>query len=572
MVIRLGRQQKSVGEQMPVVRWGRWGTVIYTLLLSFLNPGYALAETRALLVGAWKFGSAQIMDLAGPENDLQAMEMLVRGQGATDVTVLRNEGVSRTTVETALHALGLRSKPGDWIFFYYTGHGALADAAVKNTRDGDTDQFVPLPGFDPDREDPERYIVDKDFYSWLARYVPRGVQVLMMADTCHSGTMHRSADPRAMGMTPRLTLGSRTIALGARPAPRFASVLASADGTASAVDRDDLPNLFFIAAARDDQIAWEDSLPAAGAPTRGFLTWSFEQGMTTAGADGRTLAADQNADGTVSMGELGAYLNQQVRMLSGQRQESNIVIPPGREGQGLFATAPPPPNPPVPPPLPGLYVADLKARASVTGDHPWRILPDGKGADFVWDAAQQTMLRRTGDVVAQNVKGAAQVRGVIDKWGAMEALRPFLTEERARLMIGPLENGARYPSGAPVTLALVQRPPQEDAAPSDRYATVFNVASDGTVQRLYPVTPADGDGKLAPGQSLPLLESQVVAPYGADHVVALLTPQPPESFRLLLRTVENQRSAMRLVDPIKVLLAAPGRQASLSIGELYTGN
>lgn len=552
-------------------RRGLWATVLAGFVTILTSPGHAHAETRALLVGAWQFQSKLIMDLVGPENDLAAMEALIRGHGASDVTVLRNDGVSRTTVETALHALGLRSRPGDWIFLYYTGHGALAEAAVKGTRDGDTDQFLPLPGFDPDVKDAERFIVDKDFYTWLSLYVPKGVQVLMMADTCHSGTLHRSVDPRVTGMTPRLTLGARNVELGSRPAPRFASVLASADAAPVGATRDDLPNLYYISAARDDQIAWENALPVEGAPTRGFLTWSFEQGMSTPRADGKGMAADQDGDGTLSIGELGAYLNVQVRMLSGQRQESSTIIPPGREGQALFATVPPPPAPPVPPPLPGLYVADVKARASVSGDHPWRILTDGQGADFVWDARAQAMLRRTGDIVAQNVKSPAQVRGVIDKWAALEALRPLLSERGARLMVGPLDNGARYPSGAPVTLALAQTG-DGSVAPSPRYATVFNIASDGTVQRLFPVAASDGKGELAAGQSLPVLESQVIPPFGADHVVALVTPQPPDDFRLLLRTVENQRAAARLVGPIRALMVKAGAQASLSIGELYTGN
>jgi hypothetical protein len=348
-------------------------------------------------------------------------------------------------------------------------------------------------------------------------------------------------------------------------------VLASANDAPVSVTRDDLPNLFYISAARDDQIAWENALPVEGAPTRGFLTWSFEQGVTTPRADGKGMAADQDGDGKLSIGELGGYLNVQVRMLSGQRQESSTIIPPGREGQGLFAIVPPPPAPPVPPPLPGLYVADMKARASVSGDHPWRILTDGQGADFVWDARAQAMLRRTGDVVAQNVKSPAQVRGVIDKWAALEALRPLLSERGARLMVGPLDNGARYPSGAPVTLALAQTG-DGAVAPGPRYATVFNIASDGTVQRLFPVAASDGKGELAAGQSLPVLESQVIPPFGADHVVALVTAQPPDDFRLLLRTVENQRAAARLVGPIRALIAKAGGQASLSIGELYTGN
>lgn len=529
----------------------------------------ALAETRALLVGVWQFQSRQIMDLRGPENDLLAMETIIRGQGASDVTVLRNDAVSRTTVETALHALGLRSKPGDWIMLYYSGHGAQAEATVKGTRDGDLDQFLPLAGFDPDVQDAERFIVDKDFYNWIARYVPRGVQVLMVADACHSGTLHRSVDQRAWGFTPRLALRSsaQELKLAARPAPRFPSVLAG-ERVPEEVTREDLPNLVYISAAKDDQLALEASLPVEGAPSRGLLTYSFEQGLTMPGPDGRTLAADADGDGTVSLGELAIYLNTQVRALTGQRQESNAVIPAGKEGLGVFASIVPPPAPPAPPPLPGLYVADAKRRASVTGDYPWRLLPASAGADFVWDAGKGVMLRRSGDMVAQNVTDRAHVRGVIEKWDAVEALRPYLSENRARLMIGPQANGARYPSGAPVTLALRQ----EAGAPAgDRYATVFNLASDGTVQMLYP-EPSDGSGKLAPGQSLPILDSQVIAPFGADHVVALVTRSAPDQFRTLLRTVEGQRAAARLVAPIKALLAGEGGTGALSIGELYTGN
>ncbi len=551
--------------------WGRGlkTTVLAIFVTLSLGANGAMAETRALLVGVWQFHSNLIMDLRGPENDLAAMETIIRGQGATDVTVLRNDIVSRTSVETALHAMGLRSKPGDWILLYYSGHGAQAEAAVKGTRDGDLDQFLPLAGFDPDVQDAERFIVDKDFYNWIARYVPKDVQVLMIADACHSGTLHRSVDQRAWGFTPRLALRSASgeLKLASRPAPRFPGILAGTEPVET-VDRADLPNLVYISAAKDDQLALEASLPVEGAPSRGLLTYSFEQGLTMPGADGKTLAADENQDGTLSLGELGAYLNVQVRALTGQRQESSSVIPPGRENIGVFAKILPPPAPPAAPPRPGLYVADAKRRASVTGDFPWRVLPVAAGADFLWDAGKGTMLRRSGDVVAQQVIGVPQIRGVIEKWDAVEALRPLLSERAARLMVGPQENGARYPAGAPVALTLQQA---SDGASGERYATVFNLASDGTVQSLYPDA-SEGAGKLAPGQSLPILDSQVIAPFGADHVVALITGTPPDQFRALLRSVEGQRAAARLVAPIKALLAKDGGQASLSIGELYTGN
>lgn len=522
------------------------------------------AETRALLAGVWKFQSGIIPDLEGPQNDLTAMESLIRGEGATDVTVLRNDGVTRTTFETALHALGLRSKPGDWIFIYYSGHGAEADAAVKGTADGDTDQFLPLAGFDPDHQDAERFIVDKDLYAWVARYVPRDVEVFMIADACHSGTLHRSIDPRAWHFTPRLAFRNvpgYEIKLAARPAPRFPGVLGADDAAPTrSIQRADLPNEIYIGAAQDDQLALEASMPAEGAPSRGLLTYSFEQALTQVGADGKTLAADADHDGTLSVGELAVYLDSQVRALTGQRQESSAHYVSGADRLALFQTLPKPVAPaPNAAPLPAVWIVG-HAQTTPLG---WRLASAQGEADFVWDTGTGAVLRRSGDTVAEKVMSDAQLAGVIEKWGAVDALRPLLNEQAARVTITPGPSGARHAAESVVSVALAARD-----APAVRYATIFNLASDGTVQRLYPLD-RDGDGRMN-GTRLPVLDNRVVAPYGVDHVVALVTPAPPAAFRATLRTADGQRGAGRLVAPIKALLAAdPG--AALSIGELYTG-
>ena len=123
-------------------------------------------------------------------------------------------------------------------------------------------------------------------------------------------------------------------------------------------------------------------------------------------------------------------------------------------------------------------------------------------------------------------------------------------------------------AGSKVTLTL-KYAAKPGSAPL--YATVFNLASDGTVQVLYPLTAEDGDGRLGPNGDLPLLENAVVPPYGTDHVIALVVPQKPTAFRNLLRSIDNQRSGAQVVAPIKQLLAAANGGGSLSIGEVYTG-
>ncbi len=550
-------------------------TAGFLLGLSAMMPTSAHAEVRALLVGVSRFSSPIIPDLEGPANDLAAMETLARKEGATDVTVLRDDSVTRTTVETALHALGLRSRPGDWILLYYSGHGAQAEAKIKGTRDGDQDQFLPLAGFDPDNQDPERFIVDKDFYDWLARYVAPEVQILMVADTCHSGTLHRSVDPRSYRFTPRLALRavSSSLQLVSRPGPKFPAVLdyETGDSThpAGSLEREDLPNLIYIAAAQDEELAQETPMPTEEGPSRGLLTYAFEEGLSNHGPDGKTLLADLDADGAVSAAEIAVYVDGQVRTLTGQRQSPKTSYITGKESTRLFATPLVPKAPPAPIALPAIFAQDKRAKPMLSSPAAnWKIASAAQDADFVWDYVTGALVRRSGDVVASQVTSAAQLVGVLDKWNAVEALRPIINESRAQLSVSPQREGARYAAGATVRVALRSGAGLQRGA----YATVFNVASDGTIQRLFPVGPSDGAGQLQADGVLQLIEAQVIAPFGVDHVVAVVSQADQAEFRAFLQTVDGQRGMGKLVEPIKrILAAAPGR-SSVSIAEIYTGN
>jgi hypothetical protein len=559
----------------------KWGGLLHagrgaTLVLGAIAcaPQPALAETRALLAGVWVFNSPMFPNLKGPENDLAAMEAVVRGQGAKDVTVLRNAEVTRTGMETALHALGLRSKPGDWIVFYYSGHGAEADAAVKGTVDGDTDQFIPLAGFDDEHQDPEKFIVDKDFYAWLARYIAPDVHILMIADTCHSGTLNRSIDRASFRFVPRTGFrGDRAqFVLVPRPGPRFPAVLAGAGETVGAgnsgksVDRPDLANLVYVGGAQDDQLALEAAMPVGGAPARGVMTWSLEQGLTTPGPDGKGLAADLDHDGKITPGELGLYLGSQVRALTGQRQEPRVTYVGAAGDLALFGKGGSVQKPAAPM-LAAPAVLIMPGTAAPAGPgRDWRVTDRREDADFIWDVAKGQVFHRSGDVVADGVATEAALRGVIEKWGTIDALRPLLNESTVRIAVGPLPNGARYAPGAGLSIDLHYAGASTNGAPA--YATIFNLASDGTIQRLFPLTGDDGEGRLGPGGTLPVVQNRAVAPYGADHIVALVTPAPPTALRALLRSVDGQRLAGRIVAPIRLALTGGG---GLSIGEVYTG-
>lgn len=530
----------------------------------------ARAETRAILIGVSQYRSEVIPDLIGPANDLSAMEALVGSMAARDVVSLRDAAVSRSSVEAAIHDMGVRAKSGDWVLVYFTGHGAQALALNPSEADGEFDQFVPLPGFDPTRPDPETFIVDKDFYAWMKRYLPQDVAILMVVDSCHSGTMHRAIDPRAFAFTSRIAFRpgeARAIQLVARPGPRLGAVsVEAALPEQGEPRREDLPNLVYIGASRDDQLALETELPQEGAPQRGVLTYALEQALSMPGTDGVSPVADLDGDGLVSVIEIGSYLNSQVRMLTAQRQESTLFYPSGWAERPLFSA------------LPTLRLAyDLPQQNVVIAGQsdtvvtapdnaPWRLAASTNDADFIWLTGSQEVLRRSGDVVATGISSVAAFAGVMEKWQAVLALRPLVSELAMRLSVNPLGSDELYGEGAPIGIAMVRT----RRGGGQRYATVFNLASDGTVQLIYPLAP-DGDGRLDDEMRQSLLDTVVVPPFGVDHLVALATPEVPEALHAALRNADGQRAAGGLAGLIRSELKRARGKASLSIAELYTG-
>lgn len=548
----------------------RWCVPVAALLLSLMLAPAAQAETRAILIGVSRYQSAAIPDLMGPANDLVAMEGLARSMQASDVVSLRDEAVSRSSVEAALHDMGLRAQPGDWLLFYFSGHGAQALAQNPSAEDGEFDQFVPLPGFDPKRQDPETFIIDKDFYAWMKRYLPPEVAILMVVDSCHSGTMHRAIDPRSYAFTPRIAFrpgDARAIQLTARPGPQLEALRSeTGEVQVKTTRREDLPNLVYIGASRDDQLALETELPQEGAPQRGVLTYALEQAFSLPGANEALPIADLDGDGQVSVIEAGSYLNSQVRMLTAQRQESALFYPHGWAERPLFSALPTP-RLVFDLPSPHVIIAgqpdDMAMASSATN---WKLAQSSNDADFLWVLSTREVLRRSGDIVATGIDSTMAFAGVMDKWQTVMSLRPLVSELAMRLTVKPLGSDELYPEGTSISM-LMERTRHGGAA---LHATVFNLASDGTVQLIYPLD-ADGAGMLDSTMRQSLIDTVVVPPFGVDHIIALATPEAPEALRSALRSTDGQRASAGLAGIIRSELKRARGNGSLSIAELYTG-
>ncbi|MBW8815835.1 MAG: caspase family protein [Caulobacterales bacterium] len=527
----------------------RLATGLTALLLgaagAALSAVPAQAEIRALIVAVSHY-AAPIPSLDGTANDAAALTKVLRDEGAKDVIELKDADATRASIRGALEALGKRAKPGDWVIFYYAGHGAQAPSTDPAEADG-LDEFIVLSGFSVSHPDPQQFIVDNDLHGWLVNFFPKTVNVLQIADACHSGSMNRAVGPnhfkaRAASKNP--------MAIQLPPGPKDPS---------AAAPPGDPPNLVYVGAAQDNQFALEGPLPLGESPPRGLLTYALEGALQERRPNGH-LAADLDDDGKLSLAELAASLETRTRELSSTQQWASTVVPPRNERSVVFQPLKPPPADERPVEV---KAADDTAADILSGRGPWASIPRGV-PDLTWSAKDGVVTDSHGDRVAEDLRSAEALAGVISKRKAIGDLAGSANERVLQVQVGPKPKGQLYKKGETVDLAVTHR-----GEPA--YLTAFNLASDGTVQVLYPLD-GDGDGKMTAGDArVSLTRTRAAPPFGVDNVVAVATAGPPTALRGALSRMNGKREATAAAAAVRDELDQAHGRAALALGELYTG-
>ena len=110
----------------------RWILTAIALLTALLLTASVPAEaaTRALLVGVGEYpGMKRDKQLEGPANDVAALEALLTGKHgvpAENIVTRVDGAATRKEILDALDRLVDAAGAGDFIFFYYSGHGTSA--------------------------------------------------------------------------------------------------------------------------------------------------------------------------------------------------------------------------------------------------------------------------------------------------------------------------------------------------------------------------------------------------------------------------------------------------------------
>ena len=283
--------------------------------LFLLTSGAALAEKHALLIGIGDYPQPTPR-LDGPTHDVEALrQRLIDSWGfpVNHVATLLDDEASKANILAALDRLVRVSRPGDYVFVYYSGHGTSAfdeDLRFEGVELGRWTgalvphdyMLAPTPGPDP-KAWKERLIVGRRDLRPRLLALDRDRRVFVIFDTCFSGNAVRSFSQRRVRWVGPVAAArsTRAISLGADPFdsdPIF--------GTATARDEPyPYRRLVYLAAARKFERA-EDLSPMETIDARphGALTNALLEGL-----DG---SANLDGDDALTYDELYRFVHDEV--------------------------------------------------------------------------------------------------------------------------------------------------------------------------------------------------------------------------------------------------------------------
>lgn len=163
-----------------------------------LLPLAASADRHALLIGVGDYRESGLPDLSSVSQDLKLMQSVLQdrlggGQEGIQITVLLDQEATHLGIQAAIEALAHQVKPGDFVYLHYSGHGSQTpDRNGDEIRTGQDQTWVSYGARSPRFTGLDHYdILDDELHQWLAPIAERAQQVVVVSDSCHSGTMTR---------------------------------------------------------------------------------------------------------------------------------------------------------------------------------------------------------------------------------------------------------------------------------------------------------------------------------------------------------------------------------------------
>ena len=536
---------RSLARKTPLSRASLAVAVSVAAVLAAV-PASAAAKLYALVVGIDDYLDA-VNHLDGAVNDAQGIADAMKKVKADKVIELLDRAATKSAIQHAWYDLVHTADPGDTILFSYAGHGGQEpEPPGWHEPSGKSDNFL-LANYRPSGPGSIERIVSWEMYQWLKAADDKGVEVVFVADSCHSGTMYRSVNSKVRYRTGKFAdpdLASDLIKL---PPPE-----------AESANQVDFKHVTYIGATQDNML--DPEIEIEGKP-HGALSWAFAKAVGTG-------AADTKHDGKLTQQELLAYLvptvqteaeNQQIPSILPIRPDAKPIL----RAFTLFETLKDAP-PPAPKPEDEAIV-HLLVRGGVPGDLPEiagiAITDDEKAADLIWDRGQHTLDSRIGGRVAENLKDA-DMPAILSKASALAFLKARTSDNPVTLSL--VSGNQTYKRGDVVNLDMsgVRLP----------YLTLFNLPPNGRVEFFYPSNNKEAQTDWRGRRFDTDFQGFKVdkPPFGAENMVAILTAEPALALQEALKSMPTAEKAGGLATTLRSSLAGKDFQAGV-VGIFTTG-
>lgn len=501
------------------------GVLLSALLFVSASP-MAFATTRAVVIGIDAYPHE--VNLEGAVKDAQDVAGALRKAGVTQLRTFFDAQARKDDIRSAWSDLVAESTEGDTIILTYAGHGSQMPELVAGDEEDRLDEFLQLPGFDRARaaETEHEIIVDNELNAWFSEAEAKGVRVLFVSDSCHSGGMSRSFTGKTR-LAPAVTVKL--------PPPSDEAM------SGAGVREADFRQVTVLAASLESQPSPEVIIE--GEP-RGALSWSFARAIEG--------AADRDGDGRISRVELEDYVFANVKHQSEALQVPNFVPQTPRSANEMMLSIGPA----------GAAAVDQGA-VKTAADLGWqdRLALDAGGADaslqhvggsgvpYRWDAASGVFYTPNGDVAGEHID-AQSIQGVVDKFVLLDFLKILASQNPGKVSLAPRKD--IYAKGDRIAFE----------APASGYGNtiVFNLANTGEVQ-LLDVQQAGTESHV-----FKLTDLEVVEPFGADHLVVISTNEPIDAIAALLAQKKVDAASL-----LQLLLSRlDGKDVAVAIQPLYT--
>lgn len=270
-------------------------SLLFALVIQAQERGATVTNTQpapsgkvyALIVGVSKYSEVVPLKYANRDAEAFAEFLKSKSGGAVDpanIKLYTDEEATRANVFDELYYLKSIVQPGDLLYFYFAGHGDIE----QDLSEGEDALLLLHKSFTKNYLSGNEYIPLDKLRSYIGNFSKKGVNVVFIADACHSGAM---------------LIG------GTAGRERTLHALAEAWG-----------NEVKFLSCQPSEVSEENGKWGGG---RGIFSYSLEEGLKG--------LADKNGDSIVTVGEIKRYLESEVARQTDDAQNPDVRGDPKKE-------------------------------------------------------------------------------------------------------------------------------------------------------------------------------------------------------------------------------------------------